>query len=115
MPLPLYPIVAASLLVSVADKVPTFAIEPICRDAIVADKSTGRNAQDCLRDENAARTRLVQRWADYPAADRTRCTASTTAGIPSYVELLTCLQIARAARRLPKDDGLGAQGAHPKR
>ena len=39
---------------------------------------------------------------------QTRCVAKThMGGPPSYIEVLTCLELALAARELPKDDNTG--------
>ena len=40
-------------------------------------------------------------------AEQQRCTRLTTlGGSPSYVEMLTCLEMAQAAKKLPADDKL---------
>jgi hypothetical protein len=55
-----------------------------------------------MKDEQAARVTLAPQWEKFAASDRATCTQNeTTGGSPSYVELLTCLQIARDARALP--------------
>ena len=48
---------------------------------------------------------LEQTWASWPAADRSQCTDTAKMGAPSYVELLTCLQMQQDARKL-KPSGL---------
>lgn len=83
-------------------QVPTLDIGPTCRAA-----ATGSNAPNaeaaCRRDEDRARATLEARWAGFPADERQRCTSLTRmGGSPSYVELLTCLQIAAEAAKLPK-------------
>ena len=81
-----------------ADTVPNFNIEPTCRAAVAA--SPGRAVEICMRDETDARAELDRRWTGFPARDRTSCTRlSTLDGHPSYVELLTCLEIADEARK----------------
>ena len=63
-----------------------------------------RDAAACLQSENAARDSLTKDWASYPAADRSLCTQTATmGGTASYVELLTCLELRRDVRGLPKD------------
>jgi hypothetical protein len=90
-------------LVAIADAVPDFDLNPTCRAAaqgIIA----GRSKESCLRSENDARDQLKGRWAEFPAADRTRCAQSTSVGgVPSYVEMLTCLEISKQARDLPDE------------
>ena len=97
--------VAAQLLISASAGPPEFNVEPTCR-AVAARAMSGSPAKACLRSEKDARQQLKEQWSQFTAGDRSRCLSlSTMGGIPSYVELLTCLEISRAARGLP-DDGL---------
>ena len=71
----------------------------------------GETAAACQRDENDARTTLVQDWTRYNAAQRTHC--ENFVGLdraPSYVELLTCLEMAKQAAELPKESKAGTVG-----
>ncbi|HEY0568084.1 MAG TPA: hypothetical protein VGD13_08150 [Xanthobacteraceae bacterium] len=94
----------ASLVVGVVSQVPVFNIEPSCKAAGVSGGDVRRNA--CLRTEREAREQLNKDWGGFVAADRTRCVETSTMGgaSRSYVELLTCLEIARDVRKLPKDN-----------
>jgi hypothetical protein len=72
----------------------------------------GRTAAACQRDENEARTKLEQEWTRYNAAQRSQC--KNFAGLdraPSYIELLTCLEIAKQAAELPEESKAGTVGA----
>ena len=61
--------------------------------------------KSCVRDERNARKALIKSWARFAMQDQTRCTEETNLdGTPSYVELLTCLQLAADARKLPADE-----------
>lgn len=53
-------------------------------------------------DEGAARTSLQAQWMQFPAGDRVYCADTARLGTPSYVELLTCLEMEQDARSLPK-------------
>jgi Collagen triple helix repeat (20 copies) len=78
---------------------PRFNVAATCR----ADQSKAA-ADSCLADENRARALLEKEWGQFRAADRQQCTqASGMPGFQSYVELITCLEMARDARSLPKD------------
>ena len=95
-----------------ADKVPQLDIKQSCRSAgassVMGPNSGTRNAAACEQDENDARNKLEQEWTTFTAAERARCTRiSTLGGSPSYVELLTCLEMAKAAKQLPPADRLG--------
>jgi hypothetical protein len=55
-----------------------------------------------MHDENAAREQLAGVWSTYPAPVRDRCTAEATlAGVGSYVDLLTCMQMTDSAKLTP--------------
>jgi len=59
---------------------------------------------DCMADENRARQRLETEWAQFGSAIQSQCKqVSSMRGFQSYVELLTCLEMARDAKTLPKD------------
>ena len=82
------------LLMTVADRVPQVDYVKTCR---VESKDTGASDQDfgaCQRDEEAARDKLNKQWATYSSTDKANCVSSATAGyLPSYVELVTCLEM----------------------
>ncbi|MES1155640.1 MAG: hypothetical protein ABUL48_04340, partial [Pseudorhodoplanes sp.] len=95
------------LAIPVANGPPPFNTEPTCRGAATAGAAVPGAKQACLDKEKRARDELNQQWVNFPGADRSRCVQSTSAGgIPSYVELLTCLETAKQVRALPKDNGL---------
>jgi hypothetical protein len=53
----------------------------------------------CMSDEQAARERLVEDWANVPASDKARCVLPTEY-LPSYTEWLTCLEMERELRKI---------------
>jgi hypothetical protein len=58
-----------------------------------------RNAQD----EKKARDQLQTQWSQFESTTKSACTRETSIdGTPSYVELLTCLEMARDAKKLEK-------------
>lgn len=96
-----------------ADQVPVFNVEPSCR--AVKDSQiggAGRTIEACRREEDQARRALTDQWSQFPKADTQRCTSlARLGGIPSYVELLTCLEMAREVRGLRnKNAATGATG-----
>ncbi len=96
-----------SLLAPVSDSVPTFDIGPSCRGGATSGASMRSDVGGCIREENAARDKLRQEWSTFPAADRARCANMTvTGGPPSYIELITCLELARDARKIPDNEKL---------
>jgi hypothetical protein len=71
----------------------------------------GRDSAQCQRDEQDARSKLEKDWSQYSAAQRNQCDGLvTTGGAPSYVELLTCLEMAKQAKELPEDSEMGNVG-----
>ena len=118
MPALLPILLTASHIALAADTVPKFYVERTCRPAARAATLPGRDAPACQRDENDARSKLDQDWTQYSATQRANCTSFVElGGAPSYVELLTCLEMAKHAQELPADSKLGAttgSGAHQK-
>ena len=100
--------VAAQFVVAAADGVPNINYESGCRAAVAANASLGITAENqsvggCMAEEKAAHDKLVQQWTQYPPNDRIHCEREAALGqMPSYVELQTCLQIARETSTLPK-------------
>jgi hypothetical protein len=89
--------------VALADVVPTYDVRATCGAEAQADPTAGIAAV-CMAEEQRARETLVGQWAQFSQESRTRCvqTEAGSSGIRSYVELLTCLQIAKDVKNLPK-------------
>lgn len=88
-------------IVPVADGVPRYDIARQCGldTAAVAGLAVGLPDKSCVRDEQRARQQLHKQWSRFPASRRASCSAeSSSAGTSSYVDLLTCLQMAQWAR-----------------
>jgi hypothetical protein len=93
-------LVAISFIIDAAEQVPKFDLRAVCG---------GENSGSCVTGETAARDQLAKQWAEFPAAERTRCVRLTTMSkMPSYVQVITCLEMTRDARRSP-----GAQEPTP--
>ena len=92
-------LITLTLTVPVADRMPVFDVEPGCRAATTLMTLDVGRQKLCLADEASARAEVAKQWARYPAGDRTRCTAEAQLdGLPSYVDLLECLTLAREAK-----------------
>jgi hypothetical protein len=98
-------VIGAPALVAVAD-VPAYDVAPSCRAAVTVMPGS---FEVCMKDEQTARAQLAASWARFSGPQRDSCvqTESNTGGPPSYVELLTCLQMARDAQSLPQDKSDG--------
>ena len=98
-------LVAGSYLILVSDRVPKLDTDASCRAAAAAATVVNRNEDNCRKDEQDARTKLDQQWRQFSASEQTRCVSlSKLGGFPSYVELLTCLEMAAQAKKLPSAD-----------
>jgi len=107
MPMPWTILLVSSHLVLAADNIPEFDIGPSCQAAAAAAVSKNRNAETCRADEDHARDTLRQQWANFDAEQKRHCVdLSHSGGSPSYVELLTCLELAQQAAKLPPGDRL---------
>ncbi|MFZ1882891.1 MAG: hypothetical protein WAU53_04630 [Rhodoplanes sp.] len=85
----------ASLVLMVADELPNFNVEASCKAFEGFGLALSHSTEACVNDEKAAQTQLKQNWTSYPPAERSRCVAETMVGDPSYVDVLTCLQMAQ--------------------
>ena len=82
--------------VAVSDTMPKFDIVKECRFEAGSTAEFNR----CSDDESAALRQLETEWAQFVGVDRRQCIATATiGGFASYVELLTCLEMARDLAR----------------
>jgi hypothetical protein len=94
--------------IPVSNTVPTFDIARECR----FEAGSMVDFDRCSRDEAIALRQLQQAWTKFAGADKKTCVGETTIGdFASYVELLTCLEMASGVRKEdlnPPDPGRGA-------
>jgi len=98
------------LVVTIADDVPRFDLEPVCHGIarqggldLEPNQSARQDFNSCMKSEMAIRDQLVEQWSTFKASDKSNCIGETNAGgMPSYTDLLTCLQMARDASKLNK-------------
>lgn len=92
---------SAVLLVAAADGVPHFDPRQGCQAGADSGVDLQPNVDGCVASEMQTRSSLVEQWKNFSAADRTNCVDETSmGGPPSYIEILTCLEIARDAREM---------------
>jgi hypothetical protein len=107
MPALLPVLLLSSQIVLAADPVPKFDTGPSCRSAGAAAVMATRNTAACEGDENNARATLEKEWSQFTPSDQARCVGLVTlGGGPSYVELLTCLEMANQVKEIPGGDQL---------
>jgi hypothetical protein len=91
-----------------AAEFPAISIERTCRAAKPLDAEDRQPVENCMRDEREARSELEAQWAKFGETHRRLCVEQTgIGGYPSYVEVLTCLQM--------YETGPAAAGRRPKR
>ena len=101
--------------VAAADAPPTLDVEATCKSAIEAQASVSDNAtvDGCLRSEREAKAEATRRWSDYTPAAKTQCEKQFQAGgFPSYVEMVTCLELASGT--VPTQPGGAGTGSGTK-
>ncbi|RDJ21292.1 hypothetical protein DWF00_13305 [Bosea caraganae] len=85
---------STGLVIPVAETVPRFDIEATCKTAEAAGGGS-RTVSACRDDERKAQLSLEAKWASYRPGTRNECVEATqVGGIPSYVQVLTCLELA---------------------
>lgn len=95
--------IAAHTETMAGDQVSVFDVDKTCQADVRADPSGGSVA-GCLAQEKRAHEALTSQWTQFSPKSRAAClqTAIDIGGLASYVGLLTCLQMAKDVRTLPK-------------
>jgi hypothetical protein len=95
--------------ITVSDTVPRFDIAKECR----FEGGYTSDIDRCSRDEATALNQLKSEWGQFAGTDKSSCTAEATTGdTSSYVELLTCLEIAgdlKNEENRPRDPTVGTE------
>lgn len=95
-----------------ADDVPELNIEPTCHGiAQQAGAPSEKGGPDlaysqCIQSEQAMKKRLVGEWPTFVESDKANCVAEAkSTALPSYTDLVTCLEMARDARKMSSPPG----------
>lgn len=92
---------------ALAQGIPNLNVDPVCHG--IAQQSGAPSEKggpdlafsQCVKSEQAMRQKLAKEWTTFIARERTACIGGeTSAMLPSYTDLVTCLEMARDARRL---------------
>ena len=87
---------------------PNLDVEQTCRSSQVANTSISdqANYDGCLRSEREARKEAERKWGTYSSAAKRQCEDQFKAGgFPSYVEMVTCLELASGTVPTQSDAG----------
>jgi hypothetical protein len=97
--------------IALSDEVPNFNLMPVCKGiAEQASDPSERGGPDlrvdqCIKSEETIRDRLTHQWSTFAVRDRESCVQDTLGGgLPSYTDLISCLQMARDARKFDTPD-----------
>jgi hypothetical protein len=76
------------------ERVPKLNVAQSCREAQeIAGEDKNLTYKGCMQDEMAAQKQLAAKWSRFKAEDRRNCVEGGAAPLPSYVEILTCLEM----------------------
>lgn len=101
-------ILVAAANAAAAQEIPNFDARPGCQAGARSGLIARPDVDACVASERKARDQMTAEWGQFNGADKQRCIAKThLGGPPSYVEVLTCLELARDVRRMPKDGNTG--------
>lgn len=90
-----------------ADKMPKLDVESSCREAKIYGMTNPEETfKNCMLDEEDARKQLEQHWSHYKPATKRNCLAAGAQPSPSYVELLTCIEVTEETLT-PPTGGMG--------
>jgi hypothetical protein len=96
---------------AVAYSPPRLNAGPSCDAAARGAISLGRN-KDRMSDERDAKDALTKTWSQYSRVHKTQCVGMTNrGGPPSYVELISCLDIMKDAAEIHEADSLVILGS----
>ncbi|MGU3668596.1 hypothetical protein ACLBX9_30815 [Methylobacterium sp. A49B] len=96
-----------------ADTVPNLDVEKTCKSAQVTNTSISdqANYDGCLRSEREAKKEAERQWGTYSSAAKRQCENQFKAGgYPSYVEMVTCLELASGTVPTQSNEGGQAVG-----
>ena len=88
-------LLGSRMMVAIAEQAPEYDVAPRCRSLAMMSYSV----ETCMNDEKAAREKLMSRWTQFEGSDRDNCEVTIRAAGPSYVSLLSCLEIAEKVER----------------
>jgi hypothetical protein len=92
---------------SMAGGVPSLDVKGSCADAQKFSTGDDKNTayKGCMQDESNAKAELARRWSTFKVKDRSNCVEQARFPSPSYVEVLTCLEMDSDAMTMPRADG----------
>ena len=98
----------AQLTVAIADGVPRYNLDPLCRGiaqqggmSLLPNQSPKKDYRSCIASEMKVRKQLVKLWPTFKMSNKANCIGENSAGgLSSYTGLLSCLQMAQEASKM---------------
>jgi hypothetical protein len=107
----LVPVVLGSQVLIAAAGLPSLDLQGLCHSSERTmggrNEDSTRTFESCMSDEREAREQLLKNWVTYPPSDKTLCMRATDY-LPSYVEWITCAEMAKDLRRIRSEKPTGA-------
>jgi hypothetical protein len=90
-------------------QIPKLDVKAICEARSADAKKVGsppdQSITDCMTDEESAKQQLNALWATTPVPMRKQCQSDARSlGVTSYLDLLTCIQIAQDTKSRPRKE-----------
>jgi hypothetical protein len=90
-------------------RMPELNVKAICKsrsaDAKMMQSAPLESTADCVRNEEAAKQQLSTLWPSTSVSIRNRCESDARSlGTTSYLDLLTCIQMAEEIHSSPKKE-----------
>lgn len=90
------------------ERIPRLDVERSCREAkIFGTTDPEQTYKNCMLDETQAKQQLMKHWSHYKPATRRDCRVAGAHPSPSYVELLTCIEMTEETLTPPSGGGGG--------
>ena len=99
-------VIAATICPARSQDIPDLNVEPVCRGIAQQAASPAEKGDvdlaysQCLNSEQAMRHKLVNEWSTFAPAQRSNCIDAELAGMASYTDLVSCLEMARDAANM---------------
>ncbi len=94
-----------------AGKVPQLSVESSCHAAELYGLLDAKQTyKSCMADEDQAKSKLEKNWDKYKGKTKRDCITAGAAPSPSYVELLTCIEMTEEILKPPSNAAGGGGG-----
>jgi hypothetical protein len=89
-----------------SDGYPVLDVTPLCRgltsSSSLLEGLDAGSFEQCMQGQQDDRQDMIKQWSSFSSEDKTHCIAEATmGGVSSYTDLVSCLEMARDARKLP--------------